>query len=106
MHIKLIELQSPLIGVVSYRGEPSSRKSSRVFGGRGREVGDAWPPPGVLSQNWDGNEPNRTVICMVLKATANERRHLALFHDEFRGPQSGFCRSGGISNNRRIRLCK
>ncbi|GFW28478.1 hypothetical protein TNCV_4641431 [Trichonephila clavipes] len=34
---------------------------------------------------------------MVLKATANDRRHLALCHGEFRGPQSGRCRSGGIT---------
>ncbi|GFU03135.1 hypothetical protein TNCV_2720501 [Trichonephila clavipes] len=26
---------------------------------------------GVLSQNWSGTEPNCSVICMVLKATAN-----------------------------------
>ncbi|GFY33162.1 hypothetical protein TNCV_1240131 [Trichonephila clavipes] len=31
-------------------------------------------------------EPNRTVACMLLKATANDRRHLALCHDEFRWP--------------------
>ncbi|GFV31865.1 putative DD41D transposase [Trichonephila clavipes] len=36
---------------------------------------------------------------MVLKATANDRRQLALCHDEFREPASGLCRSGGISNN-------
>ncbi|GFX65497.1 uncharacterized protein TNCV_4735451 [Trichonephila clavipes] len=53
----------------------------------------------VLPQNWGGNEPNRTVTCMVLKVTDNDRRHLALCHDEFRGPRSGLCRSGGISNN-------
>ncbi|GFV02176.1 uncharacterized protein TNCV_1573881 [Trichonephila clavipes] len=35
----------------------------------------------------------------VLKATANDRRHLALCHDEFRGPRFGICRSGSISNN-------
>ncbi|GFV09955.1 uncharacterized protein TNCV_4517091 [Trichonephila clavipes] len=34
--------------------------------------------PGVLPQNWGGNEPNCSVTCMVLKATANDRRHLAL----------------------------
>ncbi|GFY32391.1 hypothetical protein TNCV_3558991 [Trichonephila clavipes] len=33
---------------------------------------------------------------MVLKA--NDRRHLALCHGEFRGPRSGLCRSGGISD--------
>ncbi|GFX57109.1 uncharacterized protein TNCV_2963891 [Trichonephila clavipes] len=33
-------------------------------------------PSGVLPQNRGGNETNRTVTCMVLKATANDRRHL------------------------------
>ncbi|GFX72187.1 uncharacterized protein TNCV_1954631 [Trichonephila clavipes] len=56
-------------------------------------------PQSVLSLNWGGIEPNRTVTCMVLKATANDKRHLALCHDEFRGPRSGLCRPGGISNN-------
>ncbi|GFW23221.1 uncharacterized protein TNCV_3803211 [Trichonephila clavipes] len=59
-------------------------------------------PQSVLPLNWGGIEPNRTVTCMVLKATANDRRHLALCHDEFRGPLSGLCQSGGISNNNRI----
>ncbi|GFS47410.1 uncharacterized protein TNCV_4863321 [Trichonephila clavipes] len=44
-----------------------------------------------------GIEPNRTLTCMVLKATANDRRHLALCHDESRGPRSGLCRSGGLT---------
>ncbi|GFW45380.1 uncharacterized protein TNCV_4734871 [Trichonephila clavipes] len=43
-------------------------------------------PQGVLPQNWGESELNRSVTCMVLKATANDRRHLALCHDEFRGP--------------------
>ncbi|GFW83097.1 hypothetical protein TNCV_3236451 [Trichonephila clavipes] len=38
---------------------------------------------------------------MVLKATANDMRQLAICHDEFCGPRSGLCRSGGISNNNR-----
>ncbi|GFW83699.1 hypothetical protein TNCV_668121 [Trichonephila clavipes] len=33
---------------------------------------------------------------MVLKATANDRRHIVLCHDEFRGPRSVLFRSGGI----------
>ncbi|GFW45627.1 uncharacterized protein TNCV_3245651 [Trichonephila clavipes] len=45
----------------------------------------------VLPQYWGGNELNRTVTCMVLKATNNDGRHLALCHDEFRGPRSGLC---------------
>ncbi|GFY12041.1 synaptojanin-1 [Trichonephila clavipes] len=47
----------------------------------------------VFPLNWGGTEPNRTVTCMVLKATANDRRHLALCHDEFQGPRSGLCSS-------------
>ncbi|GFX06895.1 hypothetical protein TNCV_1202101 [Trichonephila clavipes] len=77
-----------------YSKQPSSRKSSRVIGGRGRELEDHCPPPGVLPPNRGGNEPNRTVTCMD-----NDRRHLNLCHDEFRGPRSDLCGSGGISNN-------
>ncbi|GFV85950.1 cullin-4A [Trichonephila clavipes] len=43
-------------------------------------------PQGVLAQNWGETELNHSATCMVLKATANDRRHLALCHDEFRGP--------------------
>ncbi|GFX02610.1 uncharacterized protein TNCV_728641 [Trichonephila clavipes] len=59
----------------------------------------------VLPLNWGGIEPNRTVTCMVLKATANYRRHLALGHDEFCGPRSGLYRSDGIigNNNKQYR---
>ncbi|GFX29137.1 uncharacterized protein TNCV_3216721 [Trichonephila clavipes] len=66
----------------------------------GVERWDAPDHPQVSSlKNWGGNELNRTVICMVLRATANERRHLALCHNEYRRPRSGLCRSGDISNN-------
>ncbi|GFW28308.1 transposable element Tcb1 transposase [Trichonephila clavipes] len=51
----------------------------------------------VFSLNWDRTEPNGTVTCMVLKAKANERRQLALCHDEFCGPRSGLCRSDGLT---------
>ncbi|GFX34901.1 hypothetical protein TNCV_2328411 [Trichonephila clavipes] len=37
------------------------------------EGGGAWEASDP-SQNWVGNEPKRTVTCMVLKATANDRR--------------------------------
>ncbi|GFW11640.1 uncharacterized protein TNCV_42751 [Trichonephila clavipes] len=47
------------------------------------------PPQGVLSLNWGGTELNRTVTCMVLKATANDRRPLVLCHDEFHRPRFG-----------------
>ncbi|GFW20667.1 uncharacterized protein TNCV_1048901 [Trichonephila clavipes] len=82
-----------------YSKKPSSHKSFRVVGGRERN-GRSLTTAGVLSQNWGGNEPNRTVTCMMLKAAANDRRHLALCHDEFRGPLSGLCLSAGISNNK------
>ncbi|GFT98081.1 uncharacterized protein TNCV_789031 [Trichonephila clavipes] len=36
-------------------------------------------PQDVLPLNWGGIEPNRTVTCMVLKTTANDKRHLAPF---------------------------
>ncbi|GFV01716.1 uncharacterized protein TNCV_2187241 [Trichonephila clavipes] len=55
-------------------------------------------PQSVLPLNWGGIEPNRSVTCMVLKATANDRRHLAFCHDEFRGPRSGLCRSVELSH--------
>ncbi|GFW99769.1 uncharacterized protein TNCV_3419981 [Trichonephila clavipes] len=57
------------------------------------------PSQGLLPENWGGNEPNHTVACLGLKATPYDRRHLAPCHDEFRGPRSGLCRLGGISNN-------
>ncbi|GFX60192.1 uncharacterized protein TNCV_4533521 [Trichonephila clavipes] len=43
-------------------------------------------PRDVLPLNWGETELNRFVTCMGLKATANDRRHLTLCHDEFRGP--------------------
>ncbi|GFW99671.1 cullin-4A [Trichonephila clavipes] len=42
-------------------------------------------PQGVLPLNWGGIKLNRSVTCMVLKVTANDRRHLTRCHDEFRG---------------------
>ncbi|GFY24090.1 hypothetical protein TNCV_1011431 [Trichonephila clavipes] len=64
-------------------------RSSREVGGKERVRKSLTTPQGVLPQNWDENEPNRSVTWMVLKATTNDRRHLALCHDEFRGPRSG-----------------
>ncbi|GFW04361.1 hypothetical protein TNCV_877331 [Trichonephila clavipes] len=49
-------------------------ESSREVGERGREVGSPLPSGCSLSQNWGGTELNRTVTCMMLKATANDRR--------------------------------
>ncbi|PRD34854.1 UNVERIFIED_CONTAM: hypothetical protein NCL1_13362 [Trichonephila clavipes] len=59
-------------------------------------------PQSILPLNWGRIEPNRSVTCMALKASANDRRHLALYHDEFHGPRSGLCRSRGITNNNNI----
>ncbi|GFX50643.1 cullin-4A [Trichonephila clavipes] len=63
-------------------GTINSRKSSREGGGKGREL----EALGILPQKWGETELNCSVTCMVLKATANDRRHLALCHNEFRGP--------------------
>ncbi|GFU69436.1 uncharacterized protein TNCV_5123621 [Trichonephila clavipes] len=38
-------------------------------------------PQGAFPQNWGETELNHYVTCMMLKATANDRRHLALCHD-------------------------
>ncbi|GFV01711.1 uncharacterized protein TNCV_2774071 [Trichonephila clavipes] len=59
-------------------------------------------PQSVIPLNWGGIEPNRSVTCMVLKATANDSRHLAFAMMNFVGPQSGLCRSGGISYNNKL----
>ncbi|GFT39218.1 hypothetical protein TNCV_2897381 [Trichonephila clavipes] len=56
-------------------------QNPRNAGGRRRKVGGPCPQ-GFLSQNWGENELNRSVTCMVLKSTANDRRHLALCHVE------------------------
>ncbi|GFV38872.1 uncharacterized protein TNCV_2814881 [Trichonephila clavipes] len=49
-----------------------------------------WDAPdhhqGALSLNWGETELNRSITCMVFKAKANDRRPLALCHDEFSGP--------------------
>ncbi|GFW48459.1 hypothetical protein TNCV_1110181 [Trichonephila clavipes] len=66
--------------------KPSSRKSSREVGGRGREVGGPDHSHSVLPLNRGEAELNSSVTCMVLKATANDLHHLALSHDEFCGP--------------------
>ncbi|GFU59335.1 uncharacterized protein TNCV_4198541 [Trichonephila clavipes] len=52
---------------------------------------ERWKVPdhlqGVFPKNWGGTEENRTVICVVLKAKANDRsKNLTLSDDEFRGP--------------------
>ncbi|GFV84576.1 cullin-4A [Trichonephila clavipes] len=61
----------------------SHRAASHL--GRLVEVEERWETPdhpqGVLPLNWGETELNRSVTCMVLKATANDRRHLAHCHD-------------------------
>ncbi|GFX32045.1 uncharacterized protein TNCV_4098951 [Trichonephila clavipes] len=47
---------------------------------------EAPDPQGALPQNWVETELNSSVTCMVFKATANDKHHLALCHDEHRGP--------------------
>ncbi|GFT10205.1 uncharacterized protein TNCV_3734961 [Trichonephila clavipes] len=76
---------------VSMKGPIVALKSLRTASPLVRLVEDEqrWEvpnqPQGILSQNWGENELNHSVTCMVLKATANDRLHLALCHDEFRG---------------------
>ncbi|GFT67346.1 uncharacterized protein TNCV_2360041 [Trichonephila clavipes] len=65
----------------------------------GEEEWEASDPPECSPSKLGWNRAKSYCHLMVLKATANDRRHLAFCHDEFRGPQSGLCRSGGISNN-------
>ncbi|GFV20511.1 cullin-4A [Trichonephila clavipes] len=43
-------------------------------------------PQRVLPLNWGETELNGSVPCVLLKAMADDRRHLTLYHDEFRGP--------------------
>ncbi|GFV37414.1 uncharacterized protein TNCV_3174481 [Trichonephila clavipes] len=79
----------PVKGSVSLRCKrcrmPSSRKPL-VWLVQGEEMWEASDhPQSVLPLNWGGSEPNRTVTCMVFKATSNDRRHLALYHDESHG---------------------
>ncbi|GFW02084.1 uncharacterized protein TNCV_4854241 [Trichonephila clavipes] len=54
-----------------------------VEGEERREASDH--PQGILSQNRGGTEQNRTFTCMVLKATANDKRTTSPCHDEFLG---------------------
>ncbi|GFT11874.1 hypothetical protein TNCV_1923841 [Trichonephila clavipes] len=71
------------------RGTPNSRRAaSPLVKVTGEE---RWETPdhsqGVQYQNWGGNEQNRTVTCMVLKAKTNDRcKTLALSRDEFNVP--------------------
>ncbi|GFT26633.1 uncharacterized protein TNCV_3604421 [Trichonephila clavipes] len=51
------------------------------------EWDERWEAPDHhLPQNCGETELNHSVTCMVLKATANDRRFSALCPDEFRGP--------------------
>ncbi|GFX97521.1 uncharacterized protein TNCV_2840811 [Trichonephila clavipes] len=58
-------------GATLNRRRTTSPRVRLVEGEKRWEASDH--PQGVLLQNWGGTEPNRTVTCMVLKATANNR---------------------------------
>ncbi|GFW01143.1 uncharacterized protein TNCV_1763811 [Trichonephila clavipes] len=59
----------------------------RLVEGEARwEVSDN--PQGVRPPNWGATEPNRNVTCMVLKATANDRRTTSPLPHELLGPWS------------------
>ncbi|GFV51690.1 uncharacterized protein TNCV_1320461 [Trichonephila clavipes] len=73
-----------------HEGTLNSRRATsplvRLVEGEKRWEAPDHPQGVVLPQNWAETELNRSVICMVFKVTANDRSHLALCHDEFRGP--------------------
>ncbi|GFU59263.1 uncharacterized protein TNCV_4197871 [Trichonephila clavipes] len=71
---------------------------------KGEKWWEALDNPILLPQNCGESELNRSVTCMVLKATTNGMHHFALYHDEYREPRSGLCRSGGISNNNSVKV--
>ncbi|GFU59373.1 uncharacterized protein TNCV_2299381 [Trichonephila clavipes] len=83
-------LEPPLITLIQipvpsrHGGTVNSRRDTSLLV-RFVEGEERWITQRVLPLNWGGTEPNRTVTCMVQKTTANDRRHLALCHDEFRG---------------------
>ncbi|GFW76010.1 uncharacterized protein TNCV_351951 [Trichonephila clavipes] len=56
----------------------------------GEERWEACEHQGVYPQNCEETELNCSVTCIVLKATVNDRRHVAFCHDEFRGSRSGY----------------
>ncbi|GFX84431.1 uncharacterized protein TNCV_1602241 [Trichonephila clavipes] len=67
-------------------GTLNSRRAASSFV-RLVEGEERWQAPasqGVLPQNGCETELNRSVTCMVLKATDNDRHHLTLCLDEFR----------------------
>ncbi|GFW62298.1 uncharacterized protein TNCV_913101 [Trichonephila clavipes] len=45
--------------------------------------GEEWWEAPDHPQDWGETQLDHSVTCMMLKATANDRRHC---HDEFRGP--------------------
>ncbi|GFT81942.1 uncharacterized protein TNCV_3909121 [Trichonephila clavipes] len=100
MHVKFVEV--PHFGVVWKFGEWVAVQEGALNSRRAESLlvrlveEERWEipddPQGVVRHNRGGNEPNRTVTCMVLKATTNDRRLLALCHDEFHGPRSDIVR--------------
>ncbi|GFW25401.1 uncharacterized protein TNCV_3721291 [Trichonephila clavipes] len=67
-------------------GTLNSRRAAsplvRLVEGKERWEAPDHPWGVVLPQNWGETELNRSVAYMVLKATANDRRHLALMKFE------------------------
>ncbi|GFV83845.1 uncharacterized protein TNCV_387531 [Trichonephila clavipes] len=77
--------QEPIADAASHRCRRAASPLVKLV-----EAEERWEDPdnpqGVLPENWVETELNHSVTCMVLKATANDRRHLAFCHDEFHGP--------------------
>ncbi|GFT04225.1 hypothetical protein TNCV_1928231 [Trichonephila clavipes] len=68
-HVRIAALP----GTNEDRGEPLSRKSSRLVGRRERELGGHYPLSNLV-QNGSGTEQNSTFNYTMLKATDNDRR--------------------------------
>ncbi|GFX58989.1 hypothetical protein TNCV_3814231 [Trichonephila clavipes] len=75
-------------GVTLSNRRAASPLVMQVEGQRGRK--SRTTPQGVLSQNWGvgWNRAKHSAICMVLKATDNDRRTPSPHHDELRGPRN------------------
>ncbi|GFV59733.1 hypothetical protein TNCV_1908041 [Trichonephila clavipes] len=61
-------------------------KPSRKVGGWGREVGGLCQPPTCPPSKLEWKRAKSYSHLYGAQSTANDMRHLALCHDEFRGP--------------------
>ncbi|GFV58382.1 hypothetical protein TNCV_2556261 [Trichonephila clavipes] len=79
--VRIPEKTWMFVNVYYLRGMGILENSRRAANPLVRSVEGPGHPQGVLPQNWGETDLNRSVTCIRLKATVNDRRHL-----EFRGP--------------------